>query len=483
MKFNRSSIIVAFIVLIIDFSLIVLSTYAYFTVDLTGEGKDIELKTFNENTTIVFNDTSNVSLVNAYTGEEVVKTFTIENTSNLPLYYDISLINVTNNFDYVNDLVYKIESDNNGAIRDESIMPTKDEMIASYVKIKPKSKQSYTMTITFLKTDFDQSNNMNKTFSSNIKITPSKNINVGENIYKDGTLGKLIQDRMSITTEEDTEGIYYTNTSINGSTIYYYKGSNNLDNNLVLNNMCFKILRTTEDAGIRIVYNGEYKDKKCDNKKIIEEKSVFNNKSNYNAYIGYMYGDASSDNYKSEHNNINSSVIKNALEAWFYSNFKDNNLISNTSIYCNNRKTSIFKQNGVLFTTLGYSNNNTGYSDLNNSHYSYDCMQEEDRFSVLESGNQALNYSIGLLTLDELMFAGYQEKNNQNNFLYTLDNYYTMTPAYYNGSDAYNYSVKNGNISKSKVSEELGVRPVITLNKDTKIKDGDGSINNPFKVN
>ena len=58
-----------------------------------------------------------------------------------------------------------------------------------------------------------------------------------------------------------------------------------------------------------------------------------------------------------------------------------------------------------------------------------------------------------------------------------------MTPAYYNGSDAYNYSVKNGNISKSKVSEELGVRPVITLNKDTKIKDGDGSINNPFKVN
>ena len=38
------------------------------------------------------------------------------------------------------------------------------------------------MTITFLKTEEDQSANMNKTFSSNINVISAKNINSGENV-------------------------------------------------------------------------------------------------------------------------------------------------------------------------------------------------------------------------------------------------------------------------------------------------------------
>ncbi len=481
MNRNRLSFIIATILIVIDIAFILLTTYAYFTVDIEGESKDIVLETFNENTNIIFNDTSNVSMVNAYTGEDIVKTFTIENTSNFPIYYDINIANVTNNFEYMNDLVYTLESDNNGAYRETSIMPEKDSVISSYILIKPHVKQSYKMTITFLKTDTDQSKNMNKTYSSNISITPSKNINVGELIYKDNTLGKLIVDSLN-NNKEDIEGVFYTNSSINGVTTYYYKGSNILKNNLILDNKCYKILRTTEDFGIRIIYNGEYIDNKCSEEKIIETKSVFNNKSNYNAYVGYMYGDASSNNYKSEHNNINSSIIKNNTEKWYTDNFKNNNLISNTSIYCNNRKTSEFKDSGVLYTTLGYSNNNTGYIDSNMLSPSFDCIQNEDKFSVLEPGNQALNNPVGLVTLDELLYAGVSDENTEN-FLYSTDSYYTMTPAYYNGSDAYNFSIINGKISKTKVNESLGIRPVITLNKDTKIKSGDGSEMSPFRIN
>ena len=57
-----------------------------------------------------------------------------------------------------------------------------------------------------------------------------------------------------------------------------------------------------------------------------------------------------------------------------------------------------------------------------------------------------------------------------------------MTPDYFDGRDAYIYSIKNGNILSSKVNKEVGIRPVITVNNDIKYKSGDGSIDNPYII-
>ena len=57
-----------------------------------------------------------------------------------------------------------------------------------------------------------------------------------------------------------------------------------------------------------------------------------------------------------------------------------------------------------------------------------------------------------------------------------------MSPAYYNASGAYNYSVKKDTINATKVDTEIGIRPVITLNKNIKIKTGDGSNEDPYIV-
>ena len=475
----KFSIIFASIGIVLVSLFMMVCTYAYFTVDVVGEPTDIKLETFNENTNIIYSDTSNVSMVNAYTGDEIVKTFSIENTSNSVVYYDILLKNVVNNFENKEDLVYSIESDNDGASRLQSTMPSDDESISSYVMIKPHVKQSYTMKITFINKNEDQSDNMNKTFSSNIDIVPSS-INVNDKLYKNNTLLEQIVKNVNYS-DSNEDGIYYTTTNTYGYPVYYYKGSNNLNNNVVFNDMCFKIIRTDENMGIRLIYNGRYENNVCSSLDVI--KISFNNKNDSNAYVGYMYGVASSNNYKNEHNNTNSSNIKIELDKWYKENIKDEVNISNDSVFCNNRKTNSFKLNGVAFSKLGYAKNNSGYYPYNNLNPSYSCDNINDRFSKsYTNSNKLLEYPVGLVSVDELLFAGVNYESNYYNYLATSYDYWTITPAYFNGSSAYNYAVVDGKIKEVDVSYLLGLRPVISLKKDTLLISGDGSLLDPYIV-
>lgn len=467
----KLSMIFGSIGIILVSSFMIFTSYAYFTVEVEEkETSDINLITFNANTDVIFNDTSNLSLVNAYTGESVVKEFTISNVSDYPVYYDIVFYNVVNNFSDRNYLVYDLISTNNGAIRSVSVMPREDANIAKNVYIAPNTKQEYTMNIKFLEKDEDQNIDQNKTFSSNIKIVPSKGLNVGEKLYKERTLfSTMIEDK----------NINYTNSSTFGNTIYYYKGNNN-NNNVVLNNMCFQIIRNDDDNNIKMIYNGTYENQICSKNKTIGNL-VFNSKSTNNAHVGYMYGKASSNSYESEHDNVNSSAIKIELENWFNDNLNDKlNMISNYAIYCNDRSMNAFTIKGVYFDTKGYGKTNTGYYDINNKVYDYICPNINDRFSITnEYSNRSLNSPVGLLTYKEYMMSK-DEKNNS--FLDNKNIYWTMTPAYFNGSNAYNYVVNNNRLEAQKVDSEFGIRPVITVYKDTIYDGGDGSLTNPYLI-
>ncbi len=484
-NYKLSMILASFGIILISIFML-MCTYAYFSVNVFGESKKISLDTFDGNTDVVYTDTSNVTMLNAYTGDSITKTFTIKNKGNYDIYYDIKLENVVNNFENPNDLVYTIYEVNDlGAYRIDSIIPTTDELIASNIKLKKGTTHSYKMIITFLKTDTDQSNNMNKTFSSNIAIVPSKNINVGQNIYEKDSLGKFIENSVisSISNIDlndlNNNGVYYTNNSINGGIIYFYRGNKDLKNNVVLGDSCYRINRTTTDNGIRLIYNGKYENNICVTDNV--ESSVFNSKSNSNAYVGFMYGTVSSSDYKLEHINTSSSDIKIYLENYFKENLSDlKNYISSDTVYCNNRMTKEFTYNRVLYGTLGFANNNTGYYEMNNNKISYECYNINDRLTVNnEYGSKVLTYPIALITKNELINAGL-DIYKDNSFLSFNDSYWTMTPAYYNGSDAYNFVVNNDVINESKVSNKAGVRPVITINKNVKVISGDGSIDYPY---
>ena len=58
-----------------------------------------------------------------------------------------------------------------------------------------------------------------------------------------------------------------------------------------------------------------------------------------------------------------------------------------------------------------------------------------------------------------------------------------MTPAFYNGTKAYNYISNGTKLGALGVDTESGIRPVITLKKNTKLISGDGSLTTPYKIN
>ena len=72
--------------------------------------------------------------------------------------------------------------------------------------------------------------------------------------------------------------------------VYYYKG-NVQNNNVLFAGFCWKIVRTTETGGVKIVYNGVQKNGSCNNTGTDSQigTSAFNNDSNSPAYVGYMH--------------------------------------------------------------------------------------------------------------------------------------------------------------------------------------------------
>ena len=119
------------------------------------------------------------------------------------------------------------------------------------------------------------------------------------------------------------------------------------------------------------------------------------------------------------------------------------------------------------------------------------------------SGNKALRNPIGLISTDEIVFAGgilnngpygFNKKFSNNSFyLYTGYSYWTITPFY--SATEYLYSTHEkvqsdfnigiltnyGDINVGTSYSALGVKPVINLKADA-IKSGTGTMNDPFKV-
>ena len=489
MNMKKISVVLAYIGIVFIVIFMSTATYAYIRQDYDIEVPIKDNYKLSENLSTKYINTSNLSIVNPVGGDSLVKIFKIKNNSSTPEYYNILLQKVTNDFEDYDNLVYALSS-NNAAYVKQSVVPKSDELIASNIKINGGDTHEYKLIISYLEQEDKIKNN--NTFSSNIKIFSS---NDGINNSNSSLMSKIVSNAISSEEYLDLDGeiedgVYYTNSTINGSTVYFYRGSNKLNNNVLIGSDCYKIIRTTEDGGIRLIYNGKSVNNACNTtSNIMDGLSTFNNRSNYNAYIGFMYGNASSKNYESEHKNTNSSSIKIYLDSWYLSDFiKYKEFIKNDTIYCNNRVPHNINLNRKKLSNDGYNDKNTGYilfdEYYNTKNISYDCDNLLDRFSVNNIyGNNELTNSVGLITLEELYYAGYRvNQNNSDNFLYSSIPYWTMTSAYFYNNNAYNFIVNKGDVSVDIVNRKHGVRPVITIKDDSVVLFGDGSANNPYAL-
>lgn len=95
--------------------------------------------------------------------------FSIENPTDVEMYYDIRWIITTNNFT-TNNFWYRITGDNGGFTQEWQTAPKNDALIKSRVTIAPHTKQNYSVSLTLHGTNGPQNEDQGKAFNGHIKI-------------------------------------------------------------------------------------------------------------------------------------------------------------------------------------------------------------------------------------------------------------------------------------------------------------------------
>lgn len=279
-------------------------------------------------------------------------------------------------------------------------------------------------------------------------------------------------------------GIYTVNSTKNDAhPVHYYRG--NIDNNnLVFANFCWKIVRTTDDGGIKLLYNGPYTNGSCSQTADTVEigEINYNNSGNLHTNMGYMYGNTSGTTYEEIHENTNSSTVKRLIDNWYEAYLLEYASKIEDTVWCNDR--SLYSGTGIdqsAATLYGASGRLTA-SEVTPS---LTC-NANDSFTVSESnGNGKLDYPIGMITVDEVLYAGLSNAYGTNTYLSQIGfNYWTMTPISVSQYGSV-YNSKIGNVSavslaSTSSTSSTGVRPSIALIANTKTRRGDGTEENPY---
>ena len=320
--------------------------------------------------------------------------------------------------------------------------------------------------------------------SVNMKGTSSNNPNLTTEAVKTIPLYDYIKNSADTTTQIDfsktseldkTNGIYMTIDTDSGKPVYYYRG--NVDNRVIFANFCWRIVRTTETGGVKLIYDGVPSNGQCnntgDNSTI--GNSQFNSSRDNAKYVGYMYGSNIDDETYTD-----DSTIKKTIDTWYKTNMTSYTSQLEDTVFCNDRS----------YTTSG-SNLYFGARTrlFTNKTPTLKCQKAKDKFTVdASNGNGALKYPVGLITADEMAYAGgkyYSSSADENSsfYLYTSQWFWALSPYYFNGSDAVEFTLfSDGSLSGSGVNGSYGVRPSVSLQPGIGMTGGSGTSADPFVI-
>lgn len=265
-----------------------------------------------------------------------------------------------------------------------------------------------------------------------VLYTSGYGFNFNQNILKNVTLISNEQPYFQKNDLISTDNLYSKNNiedsylALPDNKVLFYRGS--VENNyLTFAGKLWRIIGINPDQSIKIILNEGV-------------PSSFNNVINTNDSMYYR-----------------NSIAKNILENWYDNNLNEFNAKIEYGKYCNSL-------NAVIDTING----GTIYSSYDPSLI---CSDYEE-------------YFIGLLTYDELVFAGgvYGILNNSF-YLKTNENNYIMSPAGFNNIDAYVWGLRSeGAIyADSNFNTSKYLRPVINLKPDLEVT-GFGNLSFPYEV-
>ena len=304
-----------------------------------------------------------------------------------------------------------------------------------------------------------------------------------------------------ITSNKNTTEALLASTEDDYGTSYYFRGA--VKNNYVqFANKCWRIVRVNGDGSIKLVLHndntsGSSSPCAASNNSTTAAfarysgstyNTAFNSSYNDNAYVGFMFGTAGSSDYASTHANNNKSDILKNLETWYTNNLTSYESKLADTIWCNDKST--------VSGGLGYGTNATDYGANNRlastKQPTLKCPNDNNggklsKFTVDDTtnGNGNLTYKIGLLTADEIAFAG-SIAYTYNRSTYLQENtgttwWWSLSPGDFYGGYAGVWDVDSGYLYNGVVNNDGGLRPAISLVSSTNVT-GNGTSDNPYVV-
>ena len=446
-------------VMMLSLVLVIGVSYAFFTAGMSSE-TTTTVRADAGTMKITYAGGNNINLSGIYPRDEVwaTKTITVtgNNTTEADMYYKLTLVVDSNTFSTSDPLQYELTSTNtstNGniipAISKTNITGSSIELgSGNFVKAN-NAKHTYQLKIYYPKKTTSQNSNQGATFSAHAEIASVKaNVKLGtpNGWYEagSGTLLAALRDNNVVTepitipgeasSANDEE--VFASTEDDYGTSYYFRGA--VKNNYVqFADKCWRIVRVTGDGSIKLVLHNN-NDAGVTNpcgKENNTDQAAFIGVSNFNSYsgnVGYMYGVVDSTDYATKFANVHISNILSDLIDFYPSAYDD--LLADV-IWCNDKSYTLKSDynspqrygagDRLLMlhkTSLICPNDNNG--------------GKLSKYTVndTENGNGNLEYKIGLLTADELAFAGYyaaEYPDNPNTYLKenAIGSWWTMSPS------------------------------------------------------
>ena len=501
--------------LIISLICVVGVSYAFFTAGMSSE-TSTTVRADAGTMKITYSGGANIDLAGIYPKDDVwaTKTITVtgNNTTDAEMYYKLTLVVDSNTFKTDDPLQYELVSTNtstNGEIipniSKNDIIGTSIELGSGHFVKANNAKHTYLLKIYYPKKATSQNANQGAAFSAHVEITNAKAPTVS-------TLAQTIIANNEVKTPITTPGAAIStaseallaSTEDDYGTSYYFRGA--VTNNYVeFANKCWRIVRVGGDGSVKLILHNDNTAKAANPCAAANNsasaafarysgttyKSAFNTNYNDNAYVGFKYGTVGSSTYEATHANTNKSTILTNLETWYTNNLKTYESVIDNSVWCND-KTNV---TDTTYNPWNYSNvNGLGYG-TNVTYYGATQRLVSKSGSAGGTGPSLkcngelskINSKVGLITADELAFAGYAIGTG-NTTTYLQENatdtyWWSLSPYIFGGSRAYvcYVSGSSGNFNSSSVGNTYGVRPSISLKSTTNVT-GEGTSDSPFII-
>ena len=475
------------------------------------------------NTTLT-EDTSKISLTDAFPiiDEDGLKqtpfTFTIKNNCNsyVKVYITIdSTYRESTNTSYLKDNYMKVNISPKGTTASKSVI-----LGSQTLTDLENNKKGYIIVSTGLKANEEKSYDLRIWMDSSVTTEQGLNKNwsgkivVVSNASKEPpTFAETILAKNEVKTPITTPGAAIStaseallaSTEDDYGTSYYFRGA--VKNNYVeFANKCWRIVRVGGDGSVKLILHNDNTvgaTNPCDSANNTASaafarysgetyKSAFNSSYNDNAYVGFKYGTPSSSTYEATHANTNNSTILTNLETWYNNNdnFKKYEKVIDDTVWCND-KTNVTDTSydpwSITPNGLGYAKNVTYYGATQRLVGTSGSAGGTGPSLKCNGELSKITSKVGLITADELAFAGYAF-NIGNTTTYLQENatdtyWWSLSPSNFHGSYAFVWIVsgRDASLINNYVDDTDGVRPSISLKSTTNVT-GEGTSSSPYII-